>query len=51
MDDSYIFFAGLGIFMVVITAIILTMVTTFKLASKEAEANRISENKSSNKKL
>ena len=43
MDDSLIFFVGLGIFLAVISAIIITMAVTYKIADGEAERNRLSE--------
>ncbi len=43
MDDSVIFFVGLGVFLVVVTAIILTMAVTYKIADNESERNRVAE--------
>ena len=45
ISDSTIFFVGLGIFMVVITAILLTLTLTYQAAKQESQENRITENK------
>jgi hypothetical protein len=45
ISDSTIFFVGLVIFLIVITAIILTLTLTYKVANQESLENKIAENK------